>query len=83
MGNMLLDITPPDFYTGISGLSSVEMIQGYNFVDKPMYHKKEQLACAIEGNLSIGLSAHVFRQELSTGKNLNRVYMDRKEETKL
>lgn len=68
------DVVVPEFMVSATALKGLDMTQGVNFVDKPRYIADEQLLCAIEGNLSVALAAHVYRQELWAGRGVNPVY---------
>lgn len=71
------DVEVPDFMVSAIALKDIELLQGANFVDKPRYLSDEQLVCAIEGNLSVALVPHVFRQEIMGGKaSANPYYLD-------
>jgi len=64
------DIDLPEFYHDISELEGIELIQGSHFIDRPHYDKKEQIMCAIDGQLDIVLVPHINRQEVYAGESL-------------
>ena len=55
------DIIIPSFYRDVARLQDITFYQGSHFIDKPHYSKQEQVMCAIDGMLSIGLVPHVNR----------------------
>jgi hypothetical protein len=51
----------PKFYSEVAELEGIEVIQGQGFKDKPHYAKKEQVMCAIDGEVKIVMVPHVNR----------------------
>ena len=51
----------PKFYSDVAELEGIEVIQGQGFKDKPHYAKKEQVMCAIDGEVKIVMVPHVNR----------------------
>ena len=53
-------------------------------LDKPHYEKKEQIFCAVDGNMRIIIVPHVNRQEIYCNKNMDgSVYDERKYDSAL
>ena len=42
-------IKMPSFYSDIAELTGISLMQGNGYKDKPMYIKKEQFICAVDG----------------------------------
>uniref|UniRef100_A0A7S3FTM2 Cupin-like domain-containing protein n=1 Tax=Strombidium rassoulzadegani TaxID=1082188 RepID=A0A7S3FTM2_9SPIT len=62
------DLKELEFYHEVSELEGVELYQGSYFMDKPHYERKEQIFCAVEGNMNIVIVPHVNKQEVYAGK---------------
>ena len=61
------DVVEPEFYGNFAKLETIELMQGAILKEKPHYEKSEQYMCLIEGEMSIMLVPHVFRQEVAGG----------------
>ena len=62
------DLSEPEFYSNFALLETIELMQGAVIKEKPHYEKSEQFMCLVEGEMSIIMVPHVFRQEVSGGK---------------
>lgn len=58
---LLEDIRLPSFLSDVSRLKYLYLFQGSHFVDRPHYTPQEQILCAIDGAMSVGIVPHVYR----------------------
>ena len=66
--NLQKVVEEPEFYGNFAKLETIELIQGADIYEKPHYESQEQFMCNIEGDMSIILIPHIFRQEVAGGK---------------
>ena len=62
------DIAHPVFFTEVSELTGVDIMQGQVFIEPAHYERSEQIFCAIDGFIQLKLVPHVFKQEVYAGK---------------
>lgn len=73
---LLEDIKIPGFYKKLEAFHHLELMQGSNFVDKPHYDSKEQIMCAIDGQVMVALVPPTQRQEVYPSLLNQSVYWD-------
>ena len=55
------DIAQPVFFSEISELTGVDVMQGQVFIEPAHYEKEEQVLCAIDGFIQLKLVPHIFK----------------------
>lgn len=58
----------PEFYANFAQLETIELMQGAEINEKPHYENTEQFICLVDGQMSITIVPHVYRQEVAGGK---------------
>lgn len=81
---LLKVIKPPKWYTDVSELESIVIYQGQAMIDKPHYEKKEQIMCAVDGDIKMYLVPHLNRQEIYCNQKMeDSSYDERKYDSSL
>jgi len=58
------DIIYPPYYHDYAEFERLEVTQGQFFADRAHYEKTDQIMCAVDGEISLAMVPHVYRQEM-------------------